>query len=246
MSSEKIHKHKTKYSFLLVSNDPRKPIRQFRINGVILQFLMLVFVVLLCASIGILVYHQSYVDSVTQKRRASEEKIEDLTGQVNELTLANQDLSDQIKILSEAINENNELEATEKKAQEEASLPTQFPLTGSASMQQLELNDGKDLMMLLTADSGTTCVAAGDGVVYQIYDPEDEIYGEYGHCLVIDHGNGYISVYRNKGTPTVKEGDKVTRGMTLFMIGDKNTKLGFQIIYNDEYIDPLSVVLIDG
>ncbi|MCR4587389.1 MAG: peptidoglycan DD-metalloendopeptidase family protein [Lachnospiraceae bacterium] len=246
MSNEKIHKHKTRYSVLLVSNNPMKPIRQVRIRGALLQLLMFLFVILLCGSIGILVYHQSYVDSVAAKRKVTDEKLSQLQSQVDELTLTNQDLNDQIKILSEAINENNQLEATEKKAQEEASVPTQFPLTGSAGVQQLELNDGADQMLLLTADSGTSCVAAGDGTVYQIYDPEDEIYAEYGHCLVIDHGNGYISIYRNKGTPAVKEGDKVTRGMTLFMIGDDNTKLGFQIIKDGEYIDPLSVVLIDG
>ncbi len=246
MSGEKIHKHKTRYSFMLVSNDPKRPVRQCRIHGILLEILMFLFVALLCGAIGILVYHQTYVDSVTTKRKAAEEKIEQLQGQLDEMTLTNQDLNDQIKILSEAINENSELEATEKKAHEEASVPTQFPLTGSAGMQQLELNDGKDLMILLSADSGTTCVAAGDGTVYQIYDPEDEIYKEYGHCLVIDHGNGYISIYRNKGTPEVKEGATVPRGMTLFMIGDDNKSLGFQIIYNGEYIDPLSVVLIDG
>ena len=68
----------------------------------------------------------------------------------------------------------------------------------------------------------------------------------YLHCIRIDHGNGYNSLYRNDGEVMVKEGDEVVRGAILYVIGEDNTELGYQITYDEKYIDPMELINIDG
>jgi murein DD-endopeptidase MepM/ murein hydrolase activator NlpD len=44
----------------------------------------------------------------------------------------------------------------------------------------------------------------------------------------------------------VEEGDTVSRGTALFIIGDKGATLGYQIQYNDEYVNPEDMIEING
>ena len=67
-----------------------------------------------------------------------------------------------------------------------------------------------------------------------------------GYIIMIDHGNGYFSVYRNGSEPKVKEGDEVTSDTELYQIGRGHEELGYQIIENDSYIDPLGLMEIYG
>ena len=69
---------------------------------------------------------------------------------------------------------------------------------------------------------------------------------KYGNCITIDHGNGYVSIYRNAGESLVHEGDTVTKGATLMVVGSDNTKLGYQIKKDGEFINPEDLVEING
>ena len=60
-----------------------------------------------------------------------------------------------------------------------------------------------------------------------------------GYIIMVDHGNGYYSVYRNGSKPKVDEGDEVTRATELFVIEIGHGQLGYQIIENNQYINPL-------
>ena len=62
----------------------------------------------------------------------------------------------------------------------------------------------------------------------------------------MDHGNGYVTIYRNQGDVIVKLGDEVAHGTTIFVIGSKNTKFGYQIMKDDVYIDPMDMLSISG
>ena len=63
---------------------------------------------------------------------------------------------------------------------------------------------------------------------------------------MIDHGNGYVTIYRNDSKPVVKAGDSVVQGTTLFLIGEDNTKLGYQMQLDGTYINPTSMLSISG
>ena len=44
----------------------------------------------------------------------------------------------------------------------------------------------------------------------------------------------------------MKRGDVVYQGTSLFNIGEKNTELGYQIMLDGNYVDPMSVMDIKG
>ena len=64
--------------------------------------------------------------------------------------------------------------------------------------------------------------------------------------VTIDHGNGYVSTYRNSGDPLVQEGAEIDKGDIIFVISDDNTTLGYQIQQNEQYIDPEELIEING
>lgn len=87
---------------------------------------------------------------------------------------------------------------------------------------------------------GTLIVAAGAGVVKSV-----ETLAE-GTCVMIDHGNGYVSVYLFHGTPKIKAGDEVLRGTLLFEVTTNNAKFSFQILENGNYVNPMDLMEIHG
>lgn len=87
---------------------------------------------------------------------------------------------------------------------------------------------------------GTQIVAAGAGEVKTVEEGAD------GTHVLIDHGNGYVSVYLFKGTPKVKVGDEVLRGTLLFEVTSNNAKFSFQILENGDYVNPMDLMEIHG
>ena len=106
-----------------------------------------------------------------------------------------------------------------------------------------QLASDKPIMIFTVTDinSGSSVIAAGSGTVTAV--EEDPLYGK---VVEIDHGNGYVSYYRNAGAAKVAVGDNVTRGTVLFVVGANNNIIGFQITLDGQYIDPAVVVDIAG
>ena len=117
-------------------------------------------------------------------------------------------------------------------------MPMGFPMSSSASLAEA---DGEDKLVKLSGSEGSSVIASGDGTVVVVATDS-----QYANIIKIDHGNGYISIYRNDGDPMVKEGDEVVRGAILYVLGEDNTELGYQITYDEKYIDPMELINIDG
>lgn len=70
--------------------------------------------------------------------------------------------------------------------------------------------------------------------------------GGYGNYVIIDHGNGYRTLYGHmlNNSVIVKAGDKVSQGQKIGTMGSTGrstgTHLHFEIIYNGTKVDPLS------
>jgi len=169
---------------------------------------------------------------------ALEEENKTLAEQNSKLEAQVTEQAEEIQILSDTVSQKvqseNELSATLEKQ----SLPTEFPLTGSASME--EVTEGEP-MCIFHASVGTTVVAVASGTVMAVNDDET-----YGHSVWVDHGNGYITIYRNKGDATVAVGDSVVQGTTLFVIGEDNADLGYQMQKDGSYINPMDMLAISG
>lgn len=107
----------------------------------------------------------------------------------------------------------------------------------SNTLQEWVIHTGIDI----EADKTTVVKASADGTVKSIKnDPR------YGITVVIEHANGYNSVYSNLLTAEfVKEGESVKQGQTIGTVGNTatfeiadNPHLHFEILKNNENVDP--------
>lgn len=236
--SKKRHKRKVSHILIYTTDAVDADTKQVRIHPWVLAGVTLIVCCVLGAVIGYAVYEgvlwgrirehdasqNAALIAAQDEKDALQEKIDEQDAKIEMLSITIQDQTQQIAELQAQI--------------AEQSVPTDYPLTGSASMTVI--TDG-DPMVEFTATEGSTVVAAGKGVVTAV--EEDEVYGSR---VVIDHGNGYVSIYRNKGESQVKAGDEVASGTTLFMVSEDNRQLGYQIKENDVYIDPTTIIAIKG
>lgn len=236
--SKNRHKRKVSHILIYTTDAVDADMKQVRIHPWVLAGVTLIVCCVLGAVIGYAVYEgelwgrirehdasqNAALIAAQDEKDALQEKIDEQDAKIEMLSITIQDQTQQIAELQAQI--------------AEQSVPTDYPLTGSASMTVIM--DG-DPMVEFTATEGSTVVAAGKGVVTAV--EEDEVYGSR---VVIDHGNGYVSIYRNKGESQVKAGDEVASGTTLFMVTEDNRQLGYQIKENDVYIDPTTIIAIKG
>lgn len=88
---------------------------------------------------------------------------------------------------------------------------------------------------------GATIVAADSGTVIL-----SKYYGFYGNCVMIDHNNGYVTLYAHmKALSPLKVGDTVIKGSTVVgYVGQSGRvdgpHLHFEVIKNGNYLDPMS------
>lgn len=241
----KKHKRKTNHVVIVTSDAVDANVRQFRIRPWMLQVLISILCVIIGAAIGYFAYEEKLWEVARQRSnelRESMKELEDekkvLEDEKKALQAEIDGLNDQIQILSETVNQKVQNENELTAVLEGQSTPTEFPLTGSASMQ--EVTEGEP-MCVFTASEGIMVVATASGTVTAVNDD-----GEYGHNVWIDHGNGYVTIYRNKGDATVQQGDEVVQGTTLFLIGEDNTTLGYQMMKDGVYISPMEMLSISG
>ena len=246
----KKHKRKIKHVVIVTSDAVNDNSTQFRIRPKVLKILVFVLCIIIGAMIGYLVYEEKIWEAAVQKNISQANTIEQLIkdnemllqekeAKEAELTAQINSLNEKIQILSETINQKVAAEKELTEQLEKQSLPQEFPLTGSASME--ESMDSDKPICIFIASEGITVVATASGTVMAVN--ED---AEYGHNVWIDHGNGYVTIYRNQGEASVKQGDSVVQGSTLFIIGKDNKKLGYQMLKDGTYISPTEMLLISG
>ena len=224
-------KRKSKFALLLVTESEEGVMKQRHISSGIVEVAAIVLFLMIVGVICRFIY-----DSITLKDARSQlvdqlVTINNLTDENEALSVENSTLSNKVTVLSETVS---------KISQEtvENALPKGFPLSGSATME--EATEG-DPMLVFTAAAGVNVLTTGTGVVLSV-----DADTEYGTKIVVDHGNGYCSVYRNNGTALVKAGEELGKGYILFTIEEDNQKLGYQIMKDDAYIDPMTMIDING
>lgn len=246
----KKRKSLTNHVIIVTSDAADANVKQFRMKTWLLVAIIFVVFALVGALIGYLFYEERIwqaaidksnrqVQSMQQLQAENEQVKAELEAQKLELTDRIQGLQDEIALLSENLNQKIE---NEKRLTEELngfSVPKSFPLNGAASSMDL-LDENTKTVKIATAE-GTMVVATAKGTVVAV---NDEL--EFGHNVWVDHGNGYVTIYRNQGDPVVKQGDIVFQGTTLFVIEEKNTELGYQIMLNGDYVNPMDIMDIKG
>lgn len=92
----------------------------------------------------------------------------------------------------------------------------------------------------ISCEKDSAIYASADGIISEILD------NSMGKSVVINHENGYVSVYSNLSEEIeVKAGDSIKSGELIGKVSDTNTSdftdehhLHFEILYEEKYVDP--------
>lgn len=226
--------------------------------------------------IGYIYFQQQFVGAKNAAKLSEKDATIALLEDENKRLLSEmENLSEKVEILSMTVNTKVAAEAELTEQLESAALPSELPVSGAVSLEEtvevvpaqdsplgdvaeivgdtgMQNNEGglpievvtetvERPICLFTAQVGSMVVSAGSGVVISVKDDSN-----FGHSVAIDHGNGYITIYRNAGDVLVKEGDEISAGATIYYINPENIKLGYQMMLADEYINPMDMLAING
>ena len=173
------------------------------------------------------------------------------------LAAEKESLAGKVSSLEETLSRKEEQEHELVAAHEENYIPKGFPMSGAAQIKeentaaQDEADEDENTLkveaneewkeLIFVAAEGTKVVATAPGTVKEVREAEGEV-----SYVIIDHGNGYVTTYRNLGSPIVEEGSQVVKGVALFLVGEDNTETGYSIQKDDSYVDPLDMIEIKG
>lgn len=249
MENKKKKKKKHHYVLLCVSDAPNVKVKKYKFSIARINFLRVVITLLFVLLLGYVLF-TSYHNTITLSNETSlRQKVAELENEKNSLITENAELTEKVAILSETVNQ----KMIEEEALKEKNMPTGFPLSGTADMQEMEeeveLANGEDEtrpLILFDAEDGIFAVSAGAGVITEV-----ELDLEYGYRIKIDHGNGYETIYRNGTEPMVKVGDEVARNALLFELKEDDDNdladiMAYQIIKEGKYIVPTEILEING
>lgn len=238
-------RRKSNYSLMLFVDSKEGQIRQMGIGKTLIEAVTVVVLAAIVVLSLMCFRYKNRINDLETERAANMETIENQAADILKLQEENADLialreelTDKVIILSDTVNMKVEEEEAQEQVRAQLHMPVGFPMSSSASLEE---SPGEEPMVKLTGTAGNSIIASADGMVVSV--TTDSIYL---HCIKIDHGNGYSSIYRNDGDVMIKEGDEVVRGAILYVIGEDNTELGYQIMYDERYIDPMDLINIDG
>lgn len=107
--------------------------------------------------------------------------------------------------------------------------PRYHPVTGAYQSSHAGLDIGASYGAAIVASDSGTVTCAG-------------VKGGYGSCVMIDHGNGYYTLYGHMSSISVSLGQSISKGDTIGYVGDSGITTGphlhFEIRVNGVCTDP--------
>lgn len=204
---------------------------------------LLIVILILLSAIGVIVlgmtYGVNHVKDLRNQVLALNANLVNVTNANVLLEADKEELENELREANARISTSTYVQEQTESAQAMDHIPSGLPLDGQVSTPS-EYTD-EHQYITFTTGMGTKIIATGAGTVTSIVDDNN-----LGHVMQVDHGNGYISVYYSPSDPLVKEGDSVIRGTTLYLVQGDTETLTYQILYNGKYIDPATIMRIDG
>lgn len=239
------HKHKESYSVLLISNTGRCN-RQFYISRNALRSII-VLLLFICAALGTtgwLLYGFAPNNGGQGKLRAQLDAQTQLAAQLEAEKQVLSETNLALEKENETLRQNAESEEQETveeiKDEEDLSIPRRYPSSSSAVLSFY--TEEQPYLSINTHKDGNI-IATGSGTVIEVTSDDT-----YAVIVEIEHKKGYKTRYmcRQEAELTASVGAQVEAGDTLFMITVDDTQLDYQIIFEEEPIDPLTVIEAKG
>ena len=240
------HKHKKSFSILLISNTGQSN-RQFHLSLFSLR-LFIFLLLLICAALGWYTYwlltakrdeaalHEQIASQAQLIQQLETEK-ESLNNEKLALTAENDALRHAEQLNTETVETNPTADAG---AETDSSIPSRYPCSESGILTAA-YSDEHPYLSINTQAEGNI-IAAGDGKIIAVTSDD-----AYPLIIEIEHGNGYKTRYMSRqGTESLpEEGSQVQIGDILVTIST-DTQLDYQVIYEEQPIDPLMVLDAKG
>lgn len=236
------HKHKESFSILMISNTGQRS-KQLHISRAVLKVLV-AFVVLIVAADGLMgwmVYNSYSKGSEEESLRAQLAASQELVRQLEEekLTLGAENTA--LRQENESIANASAETETESDTDTDEDIPRRYPASGRSTVVASYSEEMPYLS--INVNMGGIIVAAGSGTVIQVTSDDT-----YPVIIEIEHDKGYRTRYMCHQATEVSatEGAQVESGDTLFTIMADDTQLDYQITYDGNPIDPLTVIEAKG
>lgn len=245
------HKRKESFSVLMISNTGRSN-KRYRVSKFALRLVsvLLLILILLCIAAGGMSY---WALRIIGGQVAQQEQLESQKQLAAQLKEENERLSSELASFHESVGTASANEGvageTEEAAQQEQEPeqpadeehPNRFPSSGVASV--IESYSPENPYMSFGMQVEDSIIATQDGTVVEIRSDDN-----YPYIIEMEHEGGYRTRYmcNQEAELKVQEGDPVESGVALLTITMENTQLDYQVLLNDEPIDPISIIDAKG
>ncbi len=247
--SEKRHRRKNGYTVMIVSDSAEKNQKKYHFNTGIL---FAVAFILLLAGVCYAEYTLILSHGATERSEAYVEQLSALQAENEQLKAEKEALEKEVANLNQNLSQKEALvqrkEESLQTAEQEKNMPRGVPMSGAAQIKEAGGENDAGIQaaaeqkeVIFVAAVSTNIIASGAGTVLDVTNEEGAPV-----CIRIDHGDGYISAYRNAGTPKVEAGASVEQGAVLFEVQQENAEFGYSISKAGEYLDPMEIIEIKG
>lgn len=176
-----------------------------------------------------------YEEAIEQQNQTNEtlaKTIENLYERIEEDQKAFEKIQKTIDEQTEAANE----------AAREAAIPSGIPVKGASFVtvdDPFADGEGKTGGLVLSAGAGAIVVATGSGVIENI--SKDEYYGMK---IVINHNNGYRTIFRLQEKPSCAKGQKIKRNdmLTTFTA---DGLIAYEITKDGVNVNPRDIMIVE-
>ncbi|MDE6364449.1 MAG: M23 family metallopeptidase [Lachnospiraceae bacterium] len=243
------HQRKETFSLIFASNIGNDT-RQFYLSVATLR-LIIVLMALICVTFVWTIFRSgAHYQSETELRKklaSSEQTVKRLEKEKNALSAQNAALEEENELFRQAETLRAELveETASKTVEEEAprdtSVPSQYPCTAGGILKEHYTEEHPYISF--SAQPEDQIIAAGDGTVMSVGADDT-----YPIIIEVDHGNGYRSRYMclQEAEVSVETGQQVQVRDTLVTVNGGAAQLDYQVLYEEQAIDPLQILEAKG
>lgn len=244
------HNHKESFSILLISNTGQSS-RQFHISklasGLLLCLLIVIFVAL--GIMGWMLYQNPFgnnggaSDELRAQVDSQEQTIQQLETEKANLSQEIETLKQENEALLQATVEEDGQGEAESETDEDSDdgIPRRYPTSGTSG--RLSSYSEEEPYLAISTHTEGSIVATGDGTIVAVTSDDT-----YPVIVEVEHAKGYRTRYmcRQEADVQATEGAQVEAGDTLFNITIDDSQLDYQILFEGEPIDPLTVIEAKG
>lgn len=234
-------KKNVNYTIITIPDRPEYQVTQKRTSRKAIRAKKTFRAILIVAALGLfLAAGYLYYNSVGVQEKLNQ-KIDSLNASIEEKDSTITDLESKVGVLSGVVEQMTQKASDEAASESQKHLPTGLPIGGTSSYKEdFDASTSAPILIFEGAENADVLATAAGTVTFVGSDDE------YLNVVMIDHGNGYTTVYRNRSTPKVSVGSEVITGSILYILGPDSRTLGYQIMQDGDYIDPADLMQVFG